>query len=151
QPPLFPYTTLFRSLNALDDPLEKELALGRLELLRVLLGLGQRSQVVLELVADVALDDLEARLLEDPVQRGAHLDLTEDVLLAGVHVQLGSKLVRQLLDDRARLAQALGLDPLADPARVLRIELGGELGVEVLRLPGSGAKLLLRVDRKSVV
>ncbi len=43
-----------RQLDALDDPVEEQLALRRLELLRVLLGLGQRAQVVLELLADRA-------------------------------------------------------------------------------------------------
>ena len=75
----------------------------------------------------------------------ADLDLAQDVLLARVHAELRCELARQLLDDRSGLAQALGLDPLADPAAVLRLELGGELGVEVLRLAGACAELFLRV------
>src|SRR4029453_1695961 len=106
-----------RQSDGLDEPVEEQLALRRLELLRVLLGLRQRAEVVLELLSDVALDDLQARLLEGPVQRRAHLDLAQDVVLARVHAQLGRQLVGQLLDDRGRLAQALGLDALADPAR----------------------------------
>ena len=46
-----------RQLDAVDDPLVEQVLLRRLELLRVLLGLGQRAQVVLELLADRALDD----------------------------------------------------------------------------------------------
>ena len=40
-----------RQLDRLDDPLVEQVLLGRLELLRVLLGLGQRAQVGLELLA----------------------------------------------------------------------------------------------------
>ena len=77
-----------RQLDRVDDPVEEQLALRRLELLRVLLRLGECSQVVLELLPDVALDDLEACRLEDHVERRANLDLAEDVLLARVHAQL---------------------------------------------------------------
>ena len=71
-----------RQLDRLDDPVEEQLALRRLELLRVLLGLGERAQVVLELLAHGLLDDVQANALEDRVERGANLDLAEDVLFA---------------------------------------------------------------------
>jgi hypothetical protein len=37
-------------LDALDDVVEQQLPLGRLQLLRVLLGLGERAEVALELL-----------------------------------------------------------------------------------------------------
>ena len=40
-----------RQLDGLDDAVEEQMPLGRLELFRVLLGLGQGAQVVLELLA----------------------------------------------------------------------------------------------------
>ena len=49
-----------RQLDGLDDAVEEELAFRRLQRLRILLGFGQCAQVVLELLADVLLDDLLA-------------------------------------------------------------------------------------------
>ena len=49
-----------REVHAVDDAVEEQLALGRLELLRVLLGVGERTQVGLELVAHRRLDGVEA-------------------------------------------------------------------------------------------
>ena len=93
-----------RQLDRVDDPVEQQLALRRLELLRVLLRLGERAQIVLELLTDVALDDLETCLFENHVERRANLDLAQDVLLARLHAQLGRELAHQLLEDRAPLA-----------------------------------------------
>jgi hypothetical protein len=53
-----------RQLRRLDDPVVEERPLRGLELLRVLLGLRQRAQVVLELVADRPLRGLEPLPLE---------------------------------------------------------------------------------------
>ena len=57
----------------------------------------------------------------------------------------GASSVIELLDRGRRLAQALGLNPLADAVGVLRLELGGELGVEVLRLACLAPEILLRL------
>ena len=46
-----------RQLDRVDDPLVQQVLLRRLQLLRVLLGLGQRAQVGLELLAHRGLDD----------------------------------------------------------------------------------------------
>ena len=54
-----------RQLHRLDDPLEEQMALGRLELLRVLLGLGERAEVRLELLAHRRLDAAEPRSLDE--------------------------------------------------------------------------------------
>ena len=132
-------------VDRLDDPVEQELALGRLELLRVLLGLGQRAQVVLELLAHRAFDRLQANPVEDEVQRGANLHPAGDVLLCRLHRQRRAQLVRQLLDDRAGLTQPLLGDALPDHAAVLLLELAHELHVEPLRLADLAGELLLRL------
>src|SRR5207245_68938 len=62
-------------LDAVDDLLEEEVALGRLQLLRVLLGIGERTQAALELLADRTFHRGEALLLEQHVHAGPHLDL----------------------------------------------------------------------------
>ena len=72
-------------LDALDDPVEEQRALGRLELLRVLLGVGQSAEIGLELLADRAVDGLEAHGLEQRVEALADLHLPGDVLLVRVH------------------------------------------------------------------
>ena len=131
-----------RQLGRLDDPLEEQRPLGRLELLRVLLGVGQRAQLGLELLADRALDGLETQRLEQRVQALAHLHLPGDVLLAGVHRQLGGELGEDLLDDGGRLAEAVLADRGADPVAVRALELLGQRHVEPLRL----ADLLGQVD-----
>ena len=98
---------------------KSRLPLGRLELLRVLLGVGQRAQLGLELLADRALDGLEPERLEQRVQALAHLHLAGDVLLGRVHRQLGAQLGEDLLDRGRRLAEAvLGRIALADPVAV---------------------------------
>ena len=51
----------------------------------------------------------------------------------------------ELLDDRSGRGETVGLDPLPDRVAVRRLDLGGEIGVEPLRLAGLGAELLLRL------
>ena len=127
------------------DPLEEQMPLRGLQLLRVLLRVGQRAEVVAELLENRPDDRLEADLVED--LREARLDLraTEDVLLARVHRERRRELVRQLLDDGARLAEPGLLDPLADPVGDLLLQLLRDLGIEVLRLADLAAQILLRL------
>ena len=49
-----------RQLDGVDDPLEEQVPLRRLQLLRVLLRLGQRAEVVLELLAHRPFDRARA-------------------------------------------------------------------------------------------
>src|SRR5205823_6295699 len=54
-----------RQRHRLDDPVEEELALRRLQLLRVLFGIRERPQVGLDLLAQRREHGLEPRALED--------------------------------------------------------------------------------------
>jgi hypothetical protein len=134
-----------RQLDSLGDAVEEQLALRRLELLRVLLRLGQGDEVVLELLADVLLDGFQPDPLLDQVEARADLDLADDVVLGRADRQLGSELAHQLLDDGACLAQPLGVDPVTEALGVLGLELLGQVGLEPLRLPRLLAELLLRL------
>src|SRR5206468_5193434 len=126
-------------------------ALRRLELFRVLLGLGEGAQVVLELLAYRAENGLEALALEDHREAGAHLDLPADVLLGRVHRERRAEVGDELLDDRPRLAQARLADALLEPRAVLALELLGELGVEPLLLAGLAPQVLLRLPDLGVL
>ena len=134
-----------RQLDGLDDPVEEQMALRRLQLLRVLLGVGEGAQVVLELLPHRALDCCEPLLLEQGREAGADLHPAVDVLFGRVHRQVGSQLVLELLDHRCALAQALGLDALPHRVPVRALELGGQLGVEPLHLADLAAQVLLRL------
>src|SRR5438105_10740340 len=134
-------------LDACDDVLEEQVALGRLQLLRVLLGVRERTQVGLELLAHRAFDRDETLLLEQHVHARADLRLVLDVLLGRVHRHLARELRRELVDDRGRLAQADALDALPDRVPVSRLELLGELHVEPLRLARLAAQVLLGVTQ----
>ena len=123
-----------RQLDALDDVLEEQVALRRLELLRVLLGVGEPPQLVLELLANDRLDRDRALLLEDLRQRHANLQLAEDLRLVGVERRSADFLLDDLLDDRGRLAEALLLDALPDLVAVRGLEPLGDGRVEPLRL-----------------
>ena len=74
-----------RELNLVDDAGVEEIALGGLQLLRVLLGVGQRPQVALELRAHGLAHALEAQALEDLRQPGLDLHAPADVLLGRAH------------------------------------------------------------------
>ena len=134
-----------RQLDAVDDPLEEEVALGRLQLLRVLLGVGESSQVVLELLAHRPFDGHEALLLEQHREARAGLQLPLDVRLGRVHRRRAGDLGQELVGDGSALAKAVLLDPLPDRVPVGRLDLGGEVGIEPLRLAGLRAQILLRV------
>ena len=54
-----------RQIDGVDDPVVEQVLLGRLQLLGVLLGLGEGAQVGFELGANRALDRRGALLLED--------------------------------------------------------------------------------------
>ena len=123
-------------LDAFDDPVEEQRALGRLELLRILLGVGQSPEIGLELVADRAVDGLEAHGLEQRVEALADLHLPGDVLLVRVHGDRGTQLREDLLDRGGGLAEAFGGDPLTDAVALRALELRGQRGVEPLRLAG---------------
>src|SRR4051812_28952815 len=134
-----------RQLDVLDDPLEEEAALGGLELLRVLLSVGQPPQVVLELLAHDRLDRDRALLLEDRVQGHTHLQLLRDVLLRHRVGDRADFLLEDLLDDVGGLAEALLLDARPDGVAVLALEPLCRRRVEPLRLPDLRAELVLRV------
>src|SRR6266849_2365812 len=71
-------------LDGLDDVVEQELSLRRLQLLRVLLGVGQRPQVGLELRPHRLQYELETGSLEHGREAHLPLDLPEHVLLGRV-------------------------------------------------------------------
>ena len=109
-----------RQLDGLDDPLEEQLPLRRLQLLRVLLGVGQRAQVVLELLAH-----RPARRRSSRPCRGsaARLALTcsspDDVLLGRVHRERRRELVETSSSTTAAASRRpASLDPLADRVAV---------------------------------
>ena len=102
-----------RKAELLLDPLHEDLPLAGLELLRVLLRVGQGAKLVLELLADDLLDRGEPPRLEERLQAVADLRLADDVLLARVHRDRRAALGEELLDDRAGLAEA----GLGDPRR----------------------------------
>ena len=91
-----------RELHLVLDAGEEDVALARLELLRVLLRVGQRAQLVLELRADRALDGREPLRLEQHLEAVPHLRLAHDVVLARVHRDRGRLVGEQLVDDRRR-------------------------------------------------
>ncbi|HTZ04647.1 MAG TPA: hypothetical protein VMB53_02730 [Gaiellaceae bacterium] len=134
-----------RQLDLLGDLLEQEVPLRRLQLLRVLLRVGEGAQVVAELLPHRALDGDRALLLEQRLEPRADLQLPGDVLVGRVHRERRRELREELVDDRARVLQADGLDQLPDPVAVRRLELGVQLGVEPLRLAGLAAQVLLRL------
>ena len=105
-----------RQLDRLDDPVEEQLALRRLELLRVLLGLGQGAQVVLELLAHVLLDDLETNASRGSCPAIARTWIwrrmsssAESMFSSGASSLISSSTTA------AGLAEAVGRDALADP------------------------------------
>src|SRR4029079_8587514 len=61
-----------RKLELLDDPVEEQVPLRGLELLGVLLGLGQRAKLIAVLLADRLDRGLEAKPLEQHVETRAH-------------------------------------------------------------------------------
>ncbi len=132
-------------IDRVDDAVEEERPLRRLELLRVLLGLGQRLEVVLELLPNGLLDGRQADLVEQHVQRQLVLELAEDVFLRRAHVERWALLIEDLLDDRAAFTQALVQDLLADPVRDALLQVGRELRVEPLGLADLLAEILLRL------
>src|SRR5690348_10196045 len=134
-----------RQAKLLADALEEQLPLRGLQLLRVLLGVGQRTQVVAELLAQRALDRGRALLLEQRLERRPDLNLACDVLVGRVHRQRRRKLAGELLDDGARVLQADLLDALPHRVAVVALHLGDELEVEPLRLAGLAAQVLLRL------
>ena len=110
------------------------LALARLELLRVLLGVRESPQLARELLADRALDRGQPLLLEQHLQAVAHLKLADDVVLGRVERDRRSRLCEQLVDDPLGLAEPDRLDPLPDRMAVGALELGVQLDIDPLRL-----------------
>ena len=121
------------------------MALRRAELLRVLLGVGESAQLVLELLAHGTGDGIEPAALEDGVEAGADLHLADDVLLGGVDRERRTELGDEFLDRRCGLAEALGRDAGGDALAVGGVELLRELGIEPLRLADLAAELLLHL------
>src|SRR5207253_10112618 len=134
-----------RQLDVLDDPVEEERALGGPELLRVLLGLRQRAQLVLELLANRADHRVQALLLEDQAEARAYLQLPDDVRLRRLDRQRRRQLVHQLLDDRTALAEPDLVEPLPDRVAVILLQLARQLEIEPLRLADLAAQILLRL------
>src|SRR5581483_3023308 len=131
--------------DLVDDAVEEQLPLRRLERLRVLLRVGERLQLVAELLAHRALDGDAALLLEQRGERRADLELADDVVVGRVHRDRRRELGQQLVRRRAGLADPDLLDPLPDRVAVVALELGLELEVEPLRLAGLAEQILLRL------
>ncbi len=132
-------------VDGLLDPLEEQMPLRGFQLLRVLLRVGQRAEVVAELVIDRPYRRLEPDLVDYLCKARADLRAAENVLLARVHRERRRELVRQLLDDRARLPEPRRPNPLADPVGDLLLQLLRDLGIEVLRFADLAAQVLLRL------
>ena len=133
------------SETVVDDALVEEVLLGRLQLLRVLLGLGQRPQIGLELLAHRGLDDRGALLLEHLCERHPHLELADDVLLRRLHREPAGLALEDVGDGSGALVQAVLAKLRDDLLAVPRVDLLGHGVVEPLRLPGLRAELLLRL------
>ena len=124
------------SFDRLDDALEEQVPLGGLELLRVLLGLGERAQLVLELLAHRRLDRAEPLLLErsgssasGPGSRAMMSSSVESIVSAGA--QLGRRSPRRP-QPASRSPLAWIRSPIAWPCAASSSR--GELEVEPLRL-----------------
>ena len=126
------------SSTVLDDPVEEQVALRRLELLRVLLGVGQRAQVGARTARGpgprrprgAAFSRIAARLARTCAR-------VVDVLLGRVHRQLGGRARRRArrrpLPASRRPCSAIAR---ANRVAVRSLELGRELDVDPLRLAG---------------
>ena len=135
-------------LQLLLDPRVERGALGRLELLGVLLGVGQLAQRLAELRVDRRLDGLVAALLADRRDRRAHLH-------AAHHVGLG-----RVAGDAGELGRGglgLGLRDAGEPVLgQQRVEARGVLGVDLglhalvlpLGLADLGAQVELRLAER---
>ena len=123
-----------RERELLEDAVVEEVTLRRAELLRVLLGVRQLAQVGEELLPHGALDGGETRLLEDRREARPHLRAAGHVVLGRGHRDLRRRGRDQLVDGDGRLAEPVRGDRGAHGLAVLRLELGGELGVDPLRL-----------------
>ena len=123
-----------REVDVLDDVVVEHAALAGLEVLRVLLGVGQLFQVALELLAHRAFDGDEALLVEHEREPALDLHLLHHVVLGGVERDVGADLVDDLADDRLGGLQALRLDALPDRVAVRRLELCRQRRVDPLRL-----------------
>ena len=134
-----------RELHLLEDAAVEDVALAGLELLRVLLGVGQAPQVVLELRADGALDDLEALCLEQHLEPVPHLELADDVVLAGLHRDRGRLLGEQVVDDLDGVLDPVLGDAALDGLALTSGEVGVQLEVDPLGLADLARELVDRV------
>ena len=132
-------------LGLLDDAVEEKLALGRAQLLRILLGVGESAQVGAELLAYRPLDGRQLLLLAKGVEAVAHLQAADDVGLGRLHRQRRRQLGADLLDESGRFAQTGLGDAGAEALGVRLLQLGGQLGVEPLGLTDAAAQLFLRL------
>ena len=132
-------------LQLVLDAGEEDVALARLELLRVLLGVGQGAQLALELRPDRALDRREPLRLEQHPEAVPDLHLADDVALARVHRDRRGVRGEQLVDDRPRLAEADLGDAPRDGLAVPGVEVGVQLDVDPLLLADLAGELVDRV------
>src|SRR5437763_100864 len=112
-----------RQLYLLLDLLEEQAPFRRLELLRLLLGVGQCFQVFLGLLPYRTENGVDPLPVEDQRQARAHLNLPTDVVLGGLHRDRRGQLADELLDHATGLAQAFGADPLLEARAVIPLEL----------------------------
>jgi hypothetical protein len=136
-------------LDLFDDAIDQQLALGGAQLLGILLGVGESSQLVAELLLYRLLNGRQLLALENRVQAGAHLCAPHDVFLAGLHRQLRRQLDSDLFDERGRLARAELRDLRAKASSLRLLELAGQLEVEPLRLADATPQLFLCVTELS--
>ncbi len=134
-----------RQLDSLDDPVVEEAALAGLQVLGVLLRVGQLAQLALELLAHGALDGDETLLVEHEGEAGLDLHLPDHVVLGRVERDVRADLVHDLVDDRAGRRQALLLDSLPDRIAMGGFELGRQRRVDPLGLSDLSAQLVDRV------
>src|SRR4029453_2888506 len=124
-----------RQLDLLEDPLEEQVALRRLQLLRVLFRVRELAERALELLAHRAVDGGHPRLLEARREARADLGAAYHVLLGRGHADRRRRRGDQLLDDRVRLAEAVLRDGGSNRPPVRRLELLRQLAVDPLGAP----------------
>ena len=139
------FATRERERNALEDAAVEQVRLRRLEVLRVLLRVGQVLQVGAELLAHRTLNGSCPLLLDDLLKRHPHLKRTTHVGFGRLHRDDASFTLDDLGDDCTRGRDAVRLNARSDLGAVLGIDLLRDGGIEPLRLTGLCAEVFLRL------
>ena len=134
-----------RQLQLVLDPLVQRGALGRLELLGVLLGVRELAQRLAELLVDRGLDGLAAALLADRRDRERDLDAAHHLGLGGVAGDAAAARPPGSRSRRRDAGQAVLGQQRVEARAVAGVDLGLDAGVLPLRLADLGAQVELRL------